>query len=183
MFGSTCWKARPLHYFGGLNVFHGIWTCYTRSSDVEFHQITKLLSFRYLDGHKDAATVLTEQNKTDDNDSALIAMRDQVEVMQILNSNYSTKPEVCYIRILKRSLATNLILRLMMVPKCSRCWCYGGKLCGAGGGVFFYCPRKFTMNTKHLSDLKGASVSTRCSALFKSIETHFKIKIDVQLIV
>ena len=162
------------HYastFGGLNVFQ-FWASGRVTHDplmLNLHQITKLFShfLLFLDGHKDAATVLTEQNeKTDDNDGALIAMRDQVEVMQkLLNSNYSTKDFGSMLHqgwtknaFWQRQLA---VLRLIVGTKSALdAGAYGGKLCGAGGGGFLLLlpPEVHDEIRKHLSDLKKSDL-------------------------
>ena len=101
--------------------------------------------------------------KTDDNDSALIAMRDQVEVMQkLLNSNYSIREFGSMLHqgwLKKRSLATTI-----SSPQIDNWYqsaldaaAYGGKLCGAGGGgflLFIAPPQAHDEIRKHLYDLK-----------------------------
>ena len=160
------------HYastFGGLNVFQ-FWASGRVTHDplmLNLHQITKLFSHFLLfwtDIKRDAATVLTEQNeKTDDNDSALIAMRDQVEIMQkLLNSNYSTREFGSMLHqgwLKKRSLATTISNPQIdtWYQNALDAGAYGGKLCGAGGGgflLFIAPPEVHDEIRKHLYDLK-----------------------------
>ena len=131
---------------------------------------------------------MTEQNeKTDDNDSALIAMRDQVEVMQkLLNSNYSTKD---FGSMLHQGWLKNALWQRQLAVLKSHNWyqsaldagAYGGKLCGAGGGGFLLLSLLEVHDEirKHLSDLKEERICLNHTVfvqLFKSIETHFKNK-------
>ena len=165
------------HYastFGGLNVFR-FWASGQVTHDplmLNLHQITELFSHFLLfwtNIQRDAAKVLTEQNdKTDDNDSALISMREQVGVMQkLLNTDYSIQDFGQMLHegwLKKRSLATTISNPNIDVwyQSALDAGAFGGKLCGAGGGgflLFIAPPEVHGEIRRRLHDLEEERIS------------------------
>lgn len=165
------------HYastFGGLNVFHFFASGQVTVEPLmlNLYQITHLFSHVLLfwtNIQRDAAHVLTEQNeKTDTNLDALIAMRDQVELMQqLLKGNYSIEDFGNMLHdgwVKKRSLATTISNSNIDVwyQHALEAGAYGGKLCGAGGGGFllFVAPQEAHAEIrKRLATLKEEKIS------------------------
>lgn len=139
------------HYastFGGLNVFHFLSSGQVKIEPIplNLHDITNLFDHLLLfwtNIQRDAAAVLTEQNaKTSSNYDSLVAMREQVSVLQEL---LSTGCSIDKFGVMmhegwqkKRQLASTISSVDIDVwyDKALSAGAYGGKLCGAGGGGF-----------------------------------------------
>lgn len=139
------------HYastFGGLNVFHFLSSGQVKIEPVllNLHDITELFAHFLLfwtNIQRDAATVLTEQNnKTENNYDSLVAMREQVSILQELLSTGCSIEQFGLMMHAgwqkKRQLASTISNADidLWYDKALSAGAYGGKLCGAGGGGF-----------------------------------------------
>lgn len=139
------------HYastFGGLNVFHFLSSGQVKIEPVllNLHDITELFAHFLLfwtNIQRDAATVLTEQNnKTENNYDSLVAMREQVSILQELLSTGCSIEQFGLMMHAgwqkKRQLASTISNPDidLWYDKALSAGAYGGKLCGAGGGGF-----------------------------------------------